>query len=1455
MLFNVLNKLIILVVIQICFPYAVLADENSTQTSQLIEKINNEGLSRINASKYEEAISTYNRALHLIKRGNLNDELIEATVFSNLAHAYTFSLEPDYKKAIKFLHESIRIRSLKKNSTEKHINELIAFDHWTLGHVYFSDEAKDATLAILNYKKSLDYYTKNSAEYTSLIKIHLDVAKIYSFCGNINKALFHAKTSLQISNLYLGYDSMHAALALHNIAKIYKEASSEEESARYYERALEIYEGLSETDPLSYINIYEDLALLYMWSVYPNNISYDQAAKLLEKALTIRLKLTSQPNESTAWTYLRLGEVKILDFLANGSKSAELLANADLNIGKSFEILQKIYGPSHSRIADNHKEVGWIYKDLYWLATSRDHLNKALEIYLNTHGAIHESVAELYCQLAKLEGFTDYRVKYFEKALKILTKIKGPGHNYLVPIILEDLSACHLRLMEPEKAFDCYQKRHSFLEEELSTEDKKTGRSYDHLALLHNFMQQKEKALLMAKKGNNIRESYTEIAFNFLSNKDRLAYLNLHAPFDVYGTLGEAEDLSRTILKWKGIILDSILRQKPKKLQNQEALLANFQRHLLEDGGILGQDENGYLVFKDEETKNAYEEAILYSWYDAPTAKKTKYDFESEKLIEEKELLFQDNFDKIRNSLKDGQALLEFIKYKHYHPYRKMIRSKAYSEDNQSKLQLISLPGVKFFRSPLDEVLQELERLAWKHDITESEPSKRGIKIKLKDFENKPLPKISITLNRMTIGSIINIISGMINTSYRIEKGEIVFYAERQIITEEFELSQSELLKILGDQFQFLKTISPNFMKDHEEINKTIGNALLSFGINFEDKNLHSFKFDADSRILTLKHEKIFVDKLKCFLAKNKLNTKSYNFTESLFNRMIKHDVKKSDAFYKSIKIPSIKFVKTPLDIAMVEIQRLAKKHDTEEVDPTKRGLRIIVLDTVRNPDPFSVVLEIKQNLPEITLSLDSMTTDKMIQEITQSANWNYDVTKDAVILSKYGLTDIRQFQTQGFKVRTFFASKGIDFDWKKGHRFSYDGFTMMITHDKETIGYIDRTLDPLADYEVRYGVSVVTKIENGTEEPHWIDLGNSSLIDQEIIKIKEAKGGSIYPLQVLHNQIFKKIAPKLPDKTTDLIISPDDSLCFLPFSCLLDENGKFLCESFRIVNVSSGRDLIAENSIKKESPKRFVGFGNPDFNNIEDNQLALMTEKMKNSEVLRSLSFASLPGSQIEIKKIEELVKKESFKARSFTGGNASEKSLRSLNSPYILHLATHGYFLSPKEFPKVSKWFAFPYRPRKSDTTNPMLYSGILLSGARATLESNNQDIYFDSENDGILLAEEASQLDLRGTWLTVLSACDTGSGVARAGEGVLGLRRAFAMAGTQNLLLTLWPVDDGFTKDFMVSFYKEALKTGNAPRAMAKVQKDWLIKLREERSVSQAVKLAGPFVLTFRGNPELN
>ncbi|MEW6282031.1 MAG: CHAT domain-containing protein [Candidatus Eremiobacterota bacterium] len=110
-----------------------------------------------------------------------------------------------------------------------------------------------------------------------------------------------------------------------------------------------------------------------------------------------------------------------------------------------------------------------------------------------------------------------------------------------------------------------------------------------------------------------------------------------------------------------------------------------------------------------------------------------------------------------------------------------------------------------------------------------------------------------------------------------------------------------------------------------------------------------------------------------------------------------------------------------------------------------------------------------------------------------------------------------------------------------------------------------------------------------------------------------------------------------------------------------------------------------------------------------------------------------------------------------------------------------------------------------------------------------------------DGLLTAEEVGILDLSGTWLVCLSACETGRGEARAGEGVLGLRRGFVQAGARNLLMTLWAVADDETARFMLDFHQAALKDGDAPAALA--QREWLVRLRRERGLAGAIRLAGP------------
>ena len=147
-------------------------------------------------------------------------------------------------------------------------------------------------------------------------------------------------------------------------------------------------------------------------------------------------------------------------------------------------------------------------------------------------------------------------------------------------------------------------------------------------------------------------------------------------------------------------------------------------------------------------------------------------------------------------------------------------------------------------------------------------------------------------------------------------------------------------------------------------------------------------------------------------------------------------------------------------------------------------------------------------------------------------------------------------------------------------------------------------------------------------------------------------------------------------------------------------------------------------------------------------------------------------------------------------------------------------------------------------------MQRSGVALAGAQVTLDAWQRGEIPRTDDDGILTAEEVSALSLRDTWLVVLSACDTGIGELRFGEGVMGLRRGFVQAGVQNLLMTLWPVFDKSSGEFMLDFYNVVQRTGNAPEALASVQRDWLVGVRAKHGLSAAVVLGGPFILSSQG-----
>ncbi len=200
-----------------------------------------------------------------------------------------------------------------------------------------------------------------------------------------------------------------------------------------------------------------------------------------------------------------------------------------------------------------------------------------------------------------------------------------------------------------------------------------------------------------------------------------------------------------------------------------------------------------------------------------------------------------------------------------------------------------------------------------------------------------------------------------------------------------------------------------------------------------------------------------------------------------------------------------------------------------------------------------------------------------------------------------------------------------------------------------------------------------------------------------------------------------------------------------------------------------------------------------------------------KNAKSRTSDKFASLPGTNAEVVKIKEILFNKGWSAHVYLKQHATEKNLKSVRSPDILHIATHGFFSTDqvKLSAEAKKDFLF--------------YSGLVLTGANRNLDEETQEIY----DDGILTAYEVMNLDLTRTHLVVLSACETGLGKIENGEGVYGLQRSFLQAGARNILISLWKVDDKITQELMVSFYQYLFQGKVEREALKLAQLDQLKK----------------------------
>lgn len=301
----------------------------------------------------------------------------------------------------------------------------------------------------------------------------------------------------------------------------------------------------------------------------------------------------------------------------------------------------------------------------------------------------------------------------------------------------------------------------------------------------------------------------------------------------------------------------------------------------------------------------------------------------------------------------------------------------------------------------------------------------------------------------------------------------------------------------------------------------------------------------------------------------------------------------------------------------------------------------------------------------------------------------------------------------------------------------------------------------------------------NNSTTPEAISLSNGNELDK--------KYSSYYSNSILlknednysYKQFWSPIKKVLAGKNT-VYFSADGIYNLINLNTLYNpETKEYLFDEIKIYNVTNTQTLTEEK--EKLSFKTALLVGNPDYTIHED------------TPDLIKKPFSSLPGTEKEVSTIDSLFKASGLKSTLLIKGNASVQKIKEQDPVDLIHIATHGFFID-----------------NASTKSNPMINSGLAFAGAN--------EKYYYKEGEPILTAYKASNLDLDGTQIVILSACETGLGQIKNGEGVYGLQRSFQVAGVQNIVMSMWKVDDLATQELMITFYTELFSGKNVYEALS-------------------------------------
>lgn len=412
------------------------------------------------------------------------------------------------------------------------------------------------------------------------------------------------------------------------------------------------------------------------------------------------------------------------------------------------------------------------------------------------------------------------------------------------------------------------------------------------------------------------------------------------------------------------------------------------------------------------------------------------------------------------------------------------------------------------------------------------------------------------------------------------------------------------------------------------------------------------------------------------------------------------------------------------------------------------------------------------------------------------------------------------------------------------------------------------------------YAALVVT--HDTKDQPLYVFLGDDKQIESDAIAhFKHAlatrgfqqPAAAVVPGPHAYELVWQPLEPALAG-VTRIYLATDGALNQVPLGIIPAPDGKLLMERYDLRLVSSTRDLLRPSA--PPAAATAVLIGNPAFDLAEADQRATMEKlgNLKSATSSRAPSFPQplaervgnpdssttaatpsnpttlppLPGTGAEIDAIATLLQQHNWNASVYAGNRALKTVVEQSGSPRLLHLATHGFFLPD---PVVTGDLAGDIRAivqpgQYSALNDPMLRSGLYFAAADRTLAGKPSPPDLDN---GVLTALEAGNLNLAGTELVVLSACNTGQGDEKNGEGVFGLRRALQEAGAQSVLMSLWSVPDKETLELMQLFYAKWLSGTEVHLALKQAQLEMRAKVIADHYNKDLPYYWGAFVLVGR------